>query len=261
MVRIAIIVIVDDHPWIAMVAQRTPAVVIDPMIPGHPRRPPVTGRDPVPAQAKAPLPPSVVVNAPAPGIIGDPGPSTDRIPQPASVTVRSPGIVVDMGDPYVPVWLFVDPASVVVQFRFILIKFFWEIGTGIRAVMIGFAAPIPFVKTAAVAGVGPGGPIDDPSLRGPQLFAGLDHFRAVFCGGLDLSLDNFDLGLTVFIHSPTVETDVQDVERRVWRVELEILLHGVHPQKDLAFQQVEPHLIVAAAGKSCKLDLRVIIQP
>jgi len=154
MMRVPIVVIVDDHSRIAMVAQRTPTIVVSPMIPGNPGRAPAAGWDPVPAHAKAPRPSSIMMDTPAPRIVGYPGPATHRIPHPASIVIGAPSAVIHIWDPDIAIGLFINPATVVSQLSLIFIQLFRQIGVGIRAIVVGIPSAVPFVKTAAVAGIG-----------------------------------------------------------------------------------------------------------
>lgn len=88
---IAIIeIIVDDDDRPIVPTQRRPTDIIMPPIPVHPGRTPMASGNPVPAQTEPPVPPSVMINTPAPGLVRNPGPAAGWIPEPSPVIIGSP---------------------------------------------------------------------------------------------------------------------------------------------------------------------------
>ncbi len=112
-----------------------------------------------------------------------------------------------------------------VQFRFILVQFFGEIRGGVGTIVEGFPPTVPFIKAAADTGVSPRGSGYDPALRNPKQFSCLHQFGTGFAGRFQLAFDHLDLCLTMFIHAPAVQTNIQDIEGSIGGMELEILLH------------------------------------
>ena len=118
----AVITIVENHSRIPVITQGTPPIMIIPMIPMHPGRAPMSSGYPIPAQAQPPLPPSIMGNTPAPGVIRNPSPTYDRIPYPAAVPVGAPGIMIYGRNPDIPIFFFIDPAAIISQLIFIFRK-------------------------------------------------------------------------------------------------------------------------------------------
>jgi hypothetical protein len=116
-------IVVDDDHRTVIVTQRAPPDIVISAIPMDPGRSPVPGGDPIPSQAKSPMPATVVRNAPAPRFIRNPCPAANRIPGPSPVIIRAPGVVIDTGNPNITVRPLVCPTAVIIQLSLILIQF------------------------------------------------------------------------------------------------------------------------------------------
>jgi len=115
--------VVDDDSWIVIVTQRAPGYIVIPTMPMYPGRSPISGRYPIPAKTDSPVPTAIMGNAPSPGLIRDPSPSTDGIPDPPALIIRSPRVMVDIGNPDISIGTLVHPTAVIGQFGLILIQF------------------------------------------------------------------------------------------------------------------------------------------
>ena len=118
----AVIVIVENHSRIPVITQGAPTIMVIPLIPMHPGRPHMSGGNPIPSQSQAPLPPSIMGDTPAPGVIRNPSPTYDRIPFPATVAVGTPGIMIYGRNPDIPILSFIDPPAIISQLIFIFRK-------------------------------------------------------------------------------------------------------------------------------------------
>jgi hypothetical protein len=82
-------------------------------IPVDPARTPDPVGNPIPTEPKPPVPSSIMVNAPSPGIRGYPIPTYNRIPDPSSIIIRPPIIINMVRDPDISIGLLVNPTSVI----------------------------------------------------------------------------------------------------------------------------------------------------
>jgi hypothetical protein len=134
-------VVVDDDHRIVIPAQGSPAAIIMTPVPMHPGGTPGMMGDPVPAETQPPVPAAIVVGAPAPRLIGNPGPAASRIPEPAAVVVGAPIIDIDAGNPDITVGLLIDPAPVLGELVFVILKLRGEIALGnilaVKSVPVG----------------------------------------------------------------------------------------------------------------------------
>jgi len=82
-------------------------------IPVDPARTPDSVGNPIPTEPKPPVPSSIMVNAPSPGIIRHPIPTYNRIPDPSSIIIRPPIIINMVRYPDISIGLLVNPTSVI----------------------------------------------------------------------------------------------------------------------------------------------------
>jgi hypothetical protein len=82
-------------------------------IPVDPARTPDSAGNPIPTEPKPPVPSSIMVNAPSPGIIRHPIPTYNRIPAPSSIIIRPPIRINTPRYPDISIRLLVNPTSVI----------------------------------------------------------------------------------------------------------------------------------------------------
>ena len=264
-IRVAVAVVemvTDEDAGAVIVAEGAPAHVITVGIPVHPGRAPVAPRDPIPAHTVPPVPPAVMGGAPAPRFRGDPGPADDGIPGPTAVIVGPPIDAIDIGDPDIPVGLFIDPATVVAQFFLV----FGDVGRQVSGGVPPAEEVVPGFVPLGEA-VGPGVEAfrvgEELSASGGELFHGLDHDGTPFAGRFGGPFVDEDLGPVVGFNLETVKAFLEDVERGVRRVDLDALLFSRGPDAQIgaAFQEMDFDPALAFTWKDGEFHLREGVDP
>jgi hypothetical protein len=181
-------IVVDDDDGPVVPAERAPAditLVVPPVDPGGA---PVMMGDPVPAEADPPMPPSVVVDGPAPRFERYPIPADHGIPDPSAVKVGPPVGVDRVRGPNVSVRSLVDPGAAPVEFLLVIV----EIGR-------------------KVPGIAPFGEKEAAVDRG-DLFLHPDEEGAFLSGGLGGTLEDEKLGLLPRVDVDPVEPDIEEIK-------------------------------------------------
>ena len=93
--------------------------------------------------------------------------------------------------------------------------------------------------------------------------AGLDQDGAFLARGLDQAPEHEDLGVRVLLDVDAIEAFVQDVERRVGRMDLDALLPGQRGYLDIdaAGPDPDPDRVVALLREVQEVDLGLVVEP
>jgi hypothetical protein len=255
-------VIVDDDYGPVVPAQRAPADIIVVPPPVNPSGPPDIVGDPIPAEAEPPVPAAVVIDRPAPGLGGDPVPAEADVPGPVAVQIRPPVVIDPVGDPDVPIGLFVGPVAVLVELLFIVSEVGWQVAGGAPLGKQGVPGRVPLVERVR-ARVVVVGIADEPSVRGDERLPAANDDRALLSGGLEAAFKDDELGLTVDAHVEPVEAFLQDVAGRVGSMDLDRLVAGerADPQISAPFENMDLDPLIPLNGQEGEFNLGVVIEP
>jgi len=202
-----------------------------------------------------------MIGAPTPRFVGNPGPADDRVPDPAAVVIRTPVHVRNRRHPDVTVRVFVGPTPVVVELGLVVGVFGRQIGPAHPASVEVVAGAVP---GSEVVVPGPEGHrrSREPAVRGDDHLALLDEDRAVLGGRFGLAAIDHELGLHIADDVDAVEPFVEDIERGVRRVDLEILLpvEGSDPDEDLPGEEMELGGLGIAAREGDEFDERLGVE-
>jgi hypothetical protein len=253
-------VVDDDHRTI-VITQRTPAEIIGPVIPVHPGRPPSPGRNPIPAQAKPPVPSAVMGYTPSPRLIRAPRPPADRVPNPSSIIIGPPRVVVNIRDPDITVRSFILPPAVIIQFGLVFVHFNREVSCFHIPVVKDIPPPVPFCESILASGINILGTKGENSVGRHQSFSAADYLKASFASGLDGSFHHKKGCFFVISDLKTIESFLQNIKGSIRAVELELFFyaHGTHTQIDISGEEVQADRVVSSSRQLDKINLCVFI--
>jgi hypothetical protein len=87
-----------------------------------------------------------MTDTPAPGIIGNPVPADYGVPDPTAVVIGPPGAVAYPGHPDIAERRFIYPSPIIIQLRFVFIKFGGKIGAPYAAPVERIPGSVPVDK-------------------------------------------------------------------------------------------------------------------
>jgi len=201
-----IINVVHHHYWTAVVVQRTPTDIIVSPVPVHPAGSPKPGRNPIPTKTPSPVPSTVMVHRPSPGVIRNPIPTNNRIPDPSSVIIGSPFVMIDLRNPNIAVGPFIDPSSMKSQFCFIFRELCRKISFRNPPIDKRISVFTPLVETVLKVSVKNGGTRTKTSVLNNQSLLFFDQKGALFSSSLHGPAIDQKLSLLFFSYIQAVKT-------------------------------------------------------
>jgi len=179
-----------------------------------------------------------------------------------TVHIRPPVVIDPVGDPDVPVGLFVGPVAVLVELLFIVSEVGRQVAAGAPLGEQGVPGRVPLVERVG-PGVGVAGVADETSVRGDERLPAVDDDRALLSGGLKAAFKDDELGLTVDAHIEPVQAFLQDVAGRVGSMDFDRLVTGerANPQISAPFENVDLDPVIPLNGQEGEFDLGVVIEP
>jgi hypothetical protein len=216
-------IVVDDNNRVVVPAKRAPADIIISPIPVDPSRSPMIGGDPVPAQSQPPMPPAVMINTPAPGLIRNPGPADDGIPDPSSVIIGPPiRIIIHGGHPNVPVRPLVGPVAIGGELIFVVLELGGQIALRDILILQRIPAFIPIVKI--IPTVRERGLRTQMPVRGQEPRPAAYKFRAFLACCFHRTFKDCKLAPGLSHYIKPVKPFLQDIKRCIRSVHLKVFL-------------------------------------